>query len=169
MASSGSLVLSIWPLLILSVSVSVVKASTYAYLRYLSVAYALLYALLYVAHSRSTHGHDTGHRSHLGHLGRLSRLDHAVVRTVTASRRNWGPPEALVKKQAAVLVTPACSRKLTGTALPEPAATAPGPCTSERSSSPRLRPPQKQLTRLFRLPELSSAAVFPLLAAADTC
>ncbi|KAJ1173330.1 hypothetical protein NDU88_005166 [Pleurodeles waltl] len=35
---------------------------------------ALLYALLYVAHSRSTHGHDTGHRSHLGHLGRLSHL-----------------------------------------------------------------------------------------------
>ncbi|KAJ1216508.1 hypothetical protein NDU88_004109 [Pleurodeles waltl] len=35
---------------------------------------ALLYALLYVTHSRSTHGHDTGHRSHLGHLGRLSHL-----------------------------------------------------------------------------------------------
>ncbi|KAJ1196899.1 hypothetical protein NDU88_000762 [Pleurodeles waltl] len=129
------------------------EASTYAYLRYLCVAYALLYALLYVAHSRSTHGHDTGHRSHLGRLSHF-RSDHAVVRTVTANRRNWGPPEALVKKQAAVLVTPACSRKLTETALPEPAATAPGPRTSEQ------QPPTAPATEAAHPAFPASRAVF---------
>ncbi|KAJ1171443.1 hypothetical protein NDU88_003304 [Pleurodeles waltl] len=160
-------------------------------MRCLCTAYALLYALLYVAHSRSTHGHDTGHRSHLGHLGRLSHLGTLGLRyssgalsgfwlfLVPRPRRSphrYSEPAQLRAPRGAGEETgssPGHACLLTeahGNCSPRASSYSPRTMHlgAERSSSPRLRPPQKQLTRLFRLPELFSAAVFPLLAAADT-
>ncbi|KAJ1203443.1 hypothetical protein NDU88_007229 [Pleurodeles waltl] len=81
---SGSLVLSIWPLQILSVSVCEGYLRLLALLmRCLCIAYALLDALLLSRPRRSPHRDSEP-----------------------------APPEALVRKQAAALVAPACSRKL---------------------------------------------------------
>ncbi|KAJ1157940.1 hypothetical protein NDU88_010637 [Pleurodeles waltl] len=61
-------------------------------MRCLCTAYALLYALLYVAHSRSTHGHDTGHRSH---LGRLSHLGQVIFLRPRRSPHRYSEPAQL--------------------------------------------------------------------------
>ncbi|KAJ1141915.1 hypothetical protein NDU88_008243 [Pleurodeles waltl] len=61
-------------------------------MRCLCTAYALLYALLYVAHSRSTHGHDTGHRSH---FGRLSHLGQVIFLRPRRSPHRYSEPAQL--------------------------------------------------------------------------
>ncbi|KAJ1203049.1 hypothetical protein NDU88_006844 [Pleurodeles waltl] len=105
---SGSLVLSIWPLQILSVSV--VKA-TYAYLRYLCVTYALFMHYLMRYFVWPTLDPLTARPGHKPQEP-LKSLKSPRPRRSPHCNSEPAPPEALVRKQAAALVAPACSRKL---------------------------------------------------------